>query len=1180
MTRHDEPSLESLPPDVGQRIDVACERFEDAWQSGSSPRIEEFVTEPDGSGRAALVRELVLLDVRYRRRSGEFPSPGDYATLFPDGPPPWLTRAAIDRAGRYRLVREVGQGGMGVIFQVYDPDLGREIAVKVLHEADRENPAARERFLREVRVTARLQHPNIPAVHEQGELADGRPFFAMKLIRGGTLDTALGGRAAGDELPRYLRVFLQVCQGVAFAHSLGVIHRDLKPQNVMVGEFGEVQVMDWGIAKVLGERPRSVEAAAARVGDPDDPLATGAWGQSTESTGGETRPGDVMGTLAYLPPEQARGEVGSLDQRSDVFSLGAILCEILVGSPPYTGASPTEMLAKAKTADLSDAWARLDGCGADSELVALCKDCLAADLNPRPRDAGDVASRVAAYQAAVENRLRSAERERAAVEAKGAEQRKRRKVQLALASVVVGAGCVIAVAGLYWQHQQALREQNLALAGADLRSAEDLLRAGHIADARAPITRADGRLGPEAPDRSRYRELDRAWQLATELERVQIDRTTPTREGLFDNDTAQRSYEQTFVGANLDLDNGSISDLVKAINDSPVRAKIVEAIDNWALVCTYDARFHPVDRVRHETRRDRLLELGRQLDPDPDLRDLIRTPRLWDDRQRLELLAQRALRNNELSPRLAAFLAELLRWAGSDPELLLRAFQARHRGDFWLNWDLAKHLQGRKPAEALRCFQAALAVHPRHPFVLAQMGSLHRQVNDIPAAIAAFEEVLASNPDFDFVRVRLGDALRAAKRVDEAVEQYRRSAAGVYSRSPFLALSLGEVLEDQQRLPEAIEQYRVAAERISELNPAQLYYVNGKETPRAGLEAAYRTSLGKALAGNNEVNAAIQEYRKAIGLWPAFAPAHFELGVALQSTGDLKGAAHHFREAARHDPSSDEAHHKLGHVLMQRNDPAGAVLAFRAAVAANKDAPEAHYQLAGVLRKREEVEEAIEHYRHAVRLSPATASFHQDLGETLRQRGQFAEALMYIKRAQALSAETPGGQRHPESWLRDAERSVELERKLPDILAGRVQSTDATETFFLGETCHFKNWHADAARFYYAALLKRPELTNHHSAQRLRAACSAVLAAGSQVTGAELRGQALSWLRHDLAAWQREVRNPNSHAELIQKLGRWQGTRGLANVRDAIPKLPQPEQEPWQRFWAEVGSLRKQAQDK
>src|SRR5262249_44113538 len=178
----------------------------------------------------------------------------------------------------------------------------------------------------------------------------------------------------------------------------GVVHRDLKPANVMVGAFGEVQVMDWGLAKVLGTR------------DGDDPEATTAGTVIRTVRSGSATPENgqtgAVGTPAYMAPEQARGDIKAVDERADVFGLGAILCVMLTGRPPFAGASPSEVLRQAAAGELAEAFARLERCGADRELVALCRDCLAPRREGRPRDAGAVAARGAGYQGAVEEGLR------------------------------------------------------------------------------------------------------------------------------------------------------------------------------------------------------------------------------------------------------------------------------------------------------------------------------------------------------------------------------------------------------------------------------------------------------------------------------------------------------------------------------------------------------------------------------------------------------------------------------------------------------------------------------------------------------------------------------------------------------------------------------------------------------
>ncbi len=243
------------------------------------------------------------------------------------GPPAAPTLAAP--VPGYDLGDEVGRGGMGVVYRARDREMDREVAVKLLQDRFADHPAAAERFVEEARITGQLQHPGIPPIYRVGHLADGQPFLAMKLIKGCTLDELLKANAAVNTLA----VFEAVAQAVGYAHAHGVIHRDLKPANVMVGSFGEVQVMDWGLAKVL-------RAGSVSDGPGGDAIATpGTMIRTPRSSGSDTQAGSVLGTPAFMPPEQAAGEIDKVDQRSDVFGLGAILCVLLTGKPPFAGAT-------------------------------------------------------------------------------------------------------------------------------------------------------------------------------------------------------------------------------------------------------------------------------------------------------------------------------------------------------------------------------------------------------------------------------------------------------------------------------------------------------------------------------------------------------------------------------------------------------------------------------------------------------------------------------------------------------------------------------------------------------------------------------------------------------------------------------------------------------------------------
>jgi eukaryotic-like serine/threonine-protein kinase len=694
----------------------------------------------------------------------------------------------------YEPVGRIDAGGMGVVWRVRDLQFGRCLAVKVMKASASASRLLVKRFVGEAQVTAQLAHPVIVPVHAMGRLPDGRPYYTMKLVEGRTLAALLEGMPApAERRMEFVQTFGQVCQAVAFAHGQGVIHRDLKPENVMVGAHGEVQLMDWGLAKVLGGARPGEEPASAVV-EPPPPRST------------QTRVGSVLGTVAYMAPEQARGLVAEVDRQSDVFGLGAILCKILTGEPPYTGPHPEAVRLKATEADLGEARERLRGCGADPELVRLAERCLAPAKADRPTNAAEVAAAVAAYVSGVQERLQQERLEHERRQVQAAEEWRRRKLWMGLAAAVLVAVGLTVGGGMYWQGQRAQRHQEAAQA---LEQAEAQLRAGTFAAAKESLTRAKDRLGGGPADLvGRHERLQAAWQLVQDLEEIQVQRTTPTDEGMFDNETAQTRYVQTFAEAGYDLTGGDPPEVAERIRQSPVPGPILEAIDNWALVCAYDMQFVPKQKEEYRQRRDRLLEVARAVDPDPGLRDKIRSPHVWDDRPQLEALAERAPRT-DLPPRLAALLAELLRWAEADSEPLLRGFQRRHPDDFWLNFDLGKRLDETKPAEALRYYQAALAARPHHTIVMSHIGLTLKELREWDEAVAHFERALALAGEPESIGLRGNLALVLADKGDvERSVALLRENVRLRPNQVRANCNLGEGLIKLGRFDEALESLR------------------------------------------------------------------------------------------------------------------------------------------------------------------------------------------------------------------------------------------------------------------------------------------------------------------------------------------------------------------------------------
>lgn len=302
--------------------------------------------------------------------------------------------------GRYRIGREVGRGGMGVVFAGWDTQLEREVAIKVLAVKPHQKGRT-QRFLREARIASRLNHPSIMAVHEFGMAGDSLAFIVMRLLEGQTLRALLASlEDRFSELPRLLTIFLQTCQAVACAHDQGVIHRDLKPDNIMVGHYGVVTVMDWGLAKMI---PTPSQPGGTAVGADSHELPPGS-ASTPPTTELHTACGTIFGTSSYLPPEQARGETGLVDHRSDVFALGAILCEILSGLPPFTTGSAASNLVQSARGCLEPALERLDASRGPPPIIALAKRCLAAAPQDRPSSAHVLVDEVTAYLEAGQRR--------------------------------------------------------------------------------------------------------------------------------------------------------------------------------------------------------------------------------------------------------------------------------------------------------------------------------------------------------------------------------------------------------------------------------------------------------------------------------------------------------------------------------------------------------------------------------------------------------------------------------------------------------------------------------------------------------------------------------------------------------------------------------------------------------
>jgi len=705
--------------------------------------------------------------------------------------------------GTYQFMGEIARGGMGVILKGHDTDLGRDVAVKVLDKRLSERMDVVQRFVEEAQIGGQLQHPGIVPVYELGMMADERPYFTMKLVKGRTLAALLAERETPSSNRGHLiEIFEAICQTMAYAHSRGVIHRDLKPANIMVGAFGEVQVVDWGLAKVLSRGGTADEKLAREVHTQMTVLET--VRSEGSGSGTESMVGSILGTPAYMPPEQASGLVDRLDERSDVFALGAILCEILTGLPPYHGERDVVISAAAQ-AELDEALARLDACGAEAVLVKLTKQCLTAAPAARPSNAGVLAERVHDHVISVGERAHQAEVDAAAADARTQEERKARKLTLALGAAVLAVVLVGGGGWLFVQNERAAQERaegarmqaaaerdrqlaggvNVALNAASVSAGAEQWDEAILAAERARALAEGGgassellasvddalvgiRAGMEAArDREELR-LD-TQRLLSELREV-----AQPNESTDDGFEKAQAFREAFLAHGIDLDAGELEEAAGLLTRRGLGSEVARALDTWG-----DERREGGDTAGAE----RLLDLAHIVDPDPQ-RAHLRAAMFDRNLEELRFLATSSFEDQPAGT-IALLASALLRLEERDLALsVFRAGIETHPEDFELLYLLARQLTPSADAsgvpeeliEAAQLYRAALAVQPDNPRVRFYLGRVLKKSGDLERALEQYRMALDMEPANGVFRFRLAQVLRQLGRYDESRAHFQQTA--------------------------------------------------------------------------------------------------------------------------------------------------------------------------------------------------------------------------------------------------------------------------------------------------------------------------------------------------------------------------------------------------------------------
>ena len=1204
--------------------------------------LEQF---PGLAAEPGLVAELVAREFRLRRRRGDFTPAEDYRARFPDlgdrladllqvetataSPHPSGSTLEADASSdpdepprvlpseeepRYQSIVFHARGGLGFIYRARDVALDRDVALKRIRPKFERRSIVRRRFLREVRLTARLTHPGVVPIHDLTRDREGRPWYVMRFVEGQTLAQAIGdfhaarpGRARVEfrslEFRQLLARFVAACDTIDFAHSKQVVHRDLKPSNVMLGRFGETIVLDWGLATTIADGP----------GDQPGPSGAAPPAEEVEPL---TRDGQVIGTPAYMAPEQAKGLPSMNLPGVDVYSLGAILYELLTGRTPF-GAGSWETLRQEITQGRFPHPRRVKP-GVPKALDAICLKAMTTEPGGRYRTAGELTRDLERWAADEPVDAWPEPLGRRAVR-----WSKRHRTPLA----TVAASSIVAAALLGWASwtrivdgRRADASARSAVARADALAIDDgtpgdpsrweraiaeaLQARERLASAGSPDvrdeveTRLERFRAGQARALADLRARSRDRRVVDALDEARVRKTNT--KGL-DYDVAAKTdaYLAAFRAYGIDVAALAIEDAASRVRSSPVADDLIAALDDWAAE-------HPAN-----VPEARLAAIASAADSDPTgaaVRDAI----LRRDGDRLRRLCKDEADRRKLGPRFRSVFDALSRLDPGASLPLLEAIRRENPSDFWLNHDLGLvHAQAKPPRfqEAMRCLSVAVALRPTSAGVHVSVGNTLKHQGDLEVAIAEFRTAVRHDPGYALAHNNLGVVLNDHGDVEEAIREYQaalqlepdfstahnnmgyallakkdvagaivefRAAIRLDSNATEPHNNLGVALESLKKFGEAAVEFRAAIERkpdnaMAHANLGHALHLGGDVD---GAMAAYRAALdldpnlseprnnlGFALKGKGDFDGAIEQYRHAIRVKPRYYEAYNNLGFALKAKGKLDEAIAAYRTGLEIEPRFGRLRNNLGQALVAKGDLDGGIAEFRAAIRDNPDFADPYNNLGLALRIKGDLDGAVEAFRKTIELDPGFAEAHCMLGKTEEARGDLTGALAHLEKGHQIGSKRANWPAAPAQWVADCRQLIAMDARLPAILAGNDPPRDG-ERLTLADLCFKKKRYVSSTRFFGEAFAADPAPADDpRKAYRFNAACAAVLAglgrgiddpSADEASRPKLREKALGWLRAERTGWAKLVESGGDpdRKEANQALAGWKINPDLAGIRD------------------------------